>query len=698
MNRMQQQGFEVLFIKGVNLHQQGQLEQAKLIYEHVLSRHPRHFEAIFLSGLIAGQSKRPEIAIEFFRKAIEINPNYAEAHNNHGNALQELERFSEALDCYARAIQIKPDFALAHFNQGNALKKLNRLNEALECYDKAVVLHPDYFEALIHRGNLLIELKHFEEALKNYDRAISINPDIAEAHSNRGNALQELNKFNEAIASYDKAIYLKSEYATAYANRGNSLLQLKRLDEAVISYQQAINIQPETEYVLGTLLNVQMQMCDWECFEEALIKVTTAVKDNKKASPPFQILSLTDSLDVQRKVAQIWIKDKFPADPLAGGVFKLTRKEKIRLGYFSGDFREHAVSYLAAELFEVHDKNRFELIAFNYGPVDKSSISSRIENAFHEFKNVKHLTDAEIAFISREMKIDVAIDLSGLTQYGRAGIFSCRAAPVQISYLGYLGTMGCERYDYLMADETLIPEGSQQHYSEKIIYLPSYQINDSKRTIADRIFTKKELALPEKGFVFCCFNNNYKIMPFIFDVWMCILKNVPDSVLFLFADNKWVIKNLQSEAEKRGVSKARLIFAGHIGRDEYLSRYKVVDLFLDTLPYNAGTTASDALWTGLPVLTCFGQSFASRMAASILIALDLPELVTSSLEQYQRIAVDLALNPLKLSALREKLNQRKNKSILFDSVKMTRKIEEAYIIAHEHAVSGFPADHIYVSS
>ena len=698
MIQMQKQGLETLFIKGVNLHQQGQLEQAKIIYEQVLSRNPRHFETTFLLGVIAGQSKRPEIAIEFFRKAIEINPNYAEAHNNHGNALQELGRVSEALDCYARAIQIKPDFALAYYNQGNALKKLNRLNEALKCYDRAVVIQPDYIEAFIHRGNLLIELKRFEEALENYDQAISINPDIAEAHSNRGNALQELNRFDEAVASYDKAIYLKSEYATAYANRGNSLLQLKRLDEAVTSYQQAINFQPEAEYVLGTILNVQMQMCDWGCLEEVMSKLIKAVNENKKASPPFQVLSLTDSLDIQRKVAQIWIKDKCPVDPLPGGVFKLTRKEKIRLGYFSGDFREHAVSYLAAELFEVHDKNRFELIAFNYGPVDKSPISSRIENAFYEFKNVGHLTDSEIAFISREMKIDVAIDLSGLTQYGRTGIFSCRAAPVQISYLGYLGTIGCEEYDYLMADETLIPEESQQHYSEKIIYLPSYQINDSKRKIADRIFIKKELRLPEKGFVFCCFNNNYKITPLVFDTWMRILKDVPESVLFLFADNKWVIKNLKSEAEKRGVSKARLIFAGHISRGEYLARYKVVDLFLDTLPYNAGTTASDALWTGLPVLTCFGESFASRMAASLLTALDLPELVTSSLEQYERIAVELALNPVKLSALREKLNHRKNTSILFDAVKMTRKIEEGYIAAYEHVFSGLPAEHIYISS
>jgi len=500
---MRQQGLNALFMKGVTLHHQVQLEQTMLIYDQVLSRYPRHFDAIFLLGVIAGQSRRPEIAIELFSKVIEINPNNAEAHNNHVNALQELERISEALDCYARAIQIKPDFALAHYNQGNALKKINMLNEALECCDKAIVIQRDYIEAFIHRGNLLIELKRFEEALKNYEQAISINPNISEAHSNRGNALQELNRFNEAIVSYDKAIQLKNEYATAYAKRGNSLLQLKRLDESAISYQQAINIQPETEYALGTLLNVQMQMCDWGCLEELISKVITAIYENKKASPPFQILSLIDGLDIQRKAAQIWMEDKCSIDTLVSAIFKVTRKEKIRLGYFSGDFREHAVSYLAAELFELHDKNRFELIAFNYGPIDKSPISSRIENAFTEFKNVRHLTDTEISNISRGMEIDVAIDLSGLTQYGNAGISSCRVAPVQISYLGYLGIMGCKEYDYLMADKTLIPKGSQQHYSEKIIYLPSYQVNDSKRTITDRIFTKKELALPEKGFVFC---------------------------------------------------------------------------------------------------------------------------------------------------------------------------------------------------
>ena len=698
MNQTEQKVLDTLLTKGMTFHQQGKLAQAQTVYKQILKNHPQHFHTLFLLGVVAGQSKKPEIAVELFSKAIEINPNYAEAHNNQGNAQQELGRFNEALESYARAILINSNFALAHYNKGNALKHLNRLEEAVESFNKAIDIQPEYVEAYIHRGNLFLELKRLKEALADYEQALAANPNIAEAHSNRGNVLQELKKFNEAVASYEKAIYLNSGYAEAYSNRGNALLEIKRYDEAVISYKQAINIQPDIEYLLGALINAKMYMCDWEGFDESLNNLINNIRGNKKSSPPFQILSLTDKLDVQRKVAQTWILDKTSAKAVSEEEVrnkKLTNK--IRIGYFSGDFREHPVSYLAVGLFEAHDKDRFELIAFSYGPFDSSSISNRISCAFSDFKNVGQLTDKDIALLSNEMNVDIAIDLSGLTQYGRPGIFTHRAAPIQLSYLGYLGTMGSESYDYLLADKFLIPEENQQYYSEKIIYLPSYQVNDSKRTISDRKFTKEELGLPEKGFVFCCFNNSYKITPQIFDVWMRILQSVPDSVLFLFSENKWVIKNLQKEAEKRGVSNSRLIFADHISKDDYLARYRVADLFLDTLPYNAGTTASDALWTGLPVLTCSGESFASRMAASLLISLELPELITSSIEQYEKIAIDLAKNQSKLNAVKDKLRQSKTKSILFDTEKMTSKIELAYIKIYERNISGLPLDHIYIN-
>ena len=696
MTATQWQALDALFNKGVTLHKQGQLAQAQSVYEQVLMEHPAHFESMHLLGVIAGQSKRPDIAAKLFAKAIAINPNFAEVHNNYGNALQELGQLNEALDCYETAIKIKPNFALAYFNRGNALKQLNRTDEALNCYDKAITIQPDYAIAYIHRGNLLLVNKCLEAAIVSYDRAIAINPNIAEAHSNRANVLQALSKFVEAVASYDTAISLNPNFAEAYSNRGNALLELKRIDEAVKSYELAIYIEPEVEYLLGTLLNARMYMCEWANFDDICKRVIASIKDNKKISPPFQILSTTDGPDIQRKAAQIWNEDKNPLHSFVNNATKLTPAKKIRLGYFSGDFREHAVSYLTAELFEIHDKDRFELIAFDYGPADHSLIRKRIETAFNEYKNVRSLSDKNIASLSREMEIDIAIDLSGLTKYGRPGVFSYRASPVQLSYLGYLGTMGSDAYDYLIADETLIPERYIDYYSEKIIYLPSYQINDSKRVISSRIFTKEELGLPANSFVYCCFNNTYKITPLMFDVWMSILLRVPESVLFLYAENKWATRNLKKEAERRGVNNSRLIFADHIDRDEYLARYKVADLFLDTYPYNAGTTASDSLWSGLPVLTCSGESFASRMASSILTSLELPELITSSLQQYEAIAVDLASNKSKLDEIRCKLNVYKNKSILFDAVKMTKKIEEAYLTVYERNVSGLPLDHVYV--
>jgi predicted O-linked N-acetylglucosamine transferase (SPINDLY family) len=673
-------------------------EEALVSYDRAIEIKPDYAEAYSNRGALLQDLKRYEEALASYDRAIAIKPDYADAYSNRGNALNELKRYEEALASYDRSIEIKPYYADAYSNRGNALNELKRYEEALASYDRSIEIKPDFAEAYSNRGNALKKLKRVEEALASYDRAIAIKPDYAEAYYNRGIALKELKRYEEALTNYDRAIAIKPDYAEAFANRGVLMQDLKRLEEALASYDKAIAIKPDYEYLLGTQLHTKMKMCDWQDFDANVENLLLRIGEGKKSSQSFPILALTDSLSVQRKASEIWMNDKHPPNHSLGFIPKLRRKEKIKIGYYSEDFREHPVSYLAVELFELHDKNKFELIAFYYGPPDSSNMHKRVSSAFNKFIDIRLKSDKEVAELSRLMEIDIAIDLSGLTGNERTGIFAYRAAPVQLSYLGYLGTMGAEYYDYLIADKTTIPTEHRQYFVEKIVYLPSYQVNDSMRLISDKVFEKTELNLPLNAFVFCCFNNNYKITPPTFDGWMRILKAVPDSAFFLYAENHWAEANLKLEAEKRGVSQTRLAFVSLIERSEYLARYRLANLFLDTLPYNAGTTASDALWAGLPVLTCMGESFASRVAASVLNAIELPELVTTTQEQYEAKAIELATNPAKLRAIKDKLERNRLTTALFDTPRFTKHIEAAYTQMYERYQTDLPPDHIYIEA
>ena len=578
----------------------------------------------------------------------------------------------------------------------------NYQNEQYEEAERLLLLSlellPDRLSTLTNLSAVLIKQKKFEKANKIISRAVELFPSDEIIHLNQGVLYEENKNWQMALSSYDKAIELKHDYPEAYFNRGNVLKDLKRFNEALTSYEATIELNPDYEYLLGTLLHTKMLICNWQDFETNVKKLTLKINDEKKVTPSFSVLALTDSLTIQRNASETWINHKYSLNRSLGSVFKYSRKNKIRIGYYSADFREHPVSYLTAQFFEKHDKNNFQLIGFYFGPKDFSNMHKRIISAFDEFIDVQLKSDKDIAQLSREMEIDIAIDLTGMTEHERIGVFSYRAAPIQISYIGYLGTMGAEYYDYLIADKTIIPIESQQYYREKIVYLPSYQVNDSKREIANKIFIKSELNLPENRFVFCCFNNNYKITPPTFDGWMRILKAVPDSVLFLYAGNKWAEANLKLEAEKRGVSNTQLVFGTRIGRSEYLARYRAADLFLDTLPYNAGTTASDALWAGLPVLTCMGESFASRVAASLLNAIELPELITTTQEQYEATAIELATNPAKLKQIKDKLERNRLTTALFDTPGFTKHIEAAYTQIYERYQADLPPDNIYIEN
>ncbi|MGA9032483.1 MAG: tetratricopeptide repeat protein, partial [Sulfuricaulis sp.] len=631
---------------------------------------------------------------------IALKPDAAEAYNNRGNVLQDLKRLDEALASYDRAIALNPKSAETYFYRGRALEHLKRLDEALASYDRAIALMPDFAEAHFYRGSVLGNLKRLDEALASYDRAIVLNPNSAEAYNNRGNVLQDLKRLDEALVSFDRAIALKPDAAEAYYNRGYVLQNQTRYDEAVTSYAKAIAIKPDLPYAFGFWLHSMMRCCDWKDLDAVCAKLAQAIDRGERISAPFPLLAISSGPARQLHSARILFHDKYPesSTPLWRG--ERYAHDRVRIGYFSSDFCDHPVSHLIAQLIESHDRAKFEIMGFSFGPPTGDVWRQRLEKAFDRFFDVRTWTDQKIAALAREQEIDIAVDLNGHTKSARIGIFALRPAPVQVNYLGYPGTLGADYMDYLIADHTVIPREHQQYYDEKIVYLPDCcQVNNPTKEISDHPFRRAELGLPDGAFVFCCFNNSYKITPDLFDIWMRLLHAVGGSVLWLSEANATAVRNLRREAEQRGMAPDRLVFAPRMtSLANHLARYRQADLFLDTFYYNAHTTASDALWAGLPVLTCLGETLAGRVAASLLQAIGLPELITRGHADYEALALALATQPERLAAIRQKLALNRTTQPLFDTPRFTRHIEAAYLKMHERYQAGLSPDHIVVDA
>ena len=570
-------------------------------------------------------------------------------------------------------------------------------SDALKYLNSSLKNLPKNSLTLSNLGNVFLELREYGNALDAYDKSIKIDSKYEEVWSNKGNVLNELKRYDEAIAHHDKALSLKPDYAEGWSNKGITLNELKRYDEAIAHFDKALSLKPDIDWMSGDLLHTKMKICSWSGLAESLGDISKKVAANEKVANPFSLLALNDDTFLHKKSSEIYIESRYPFNPALEPILKRPQSQKIRVGYFSADFHNHATGYLMAELFELHDKSQFELVGFSFGPIANDEMRQRLEKSFDQFIEVGRKSDVEVARLSRDLNIDIAVDLKGFTRDARTGIFAHRAAPIQVNYLGYPGTMGAEYMDYIIADKTLISPELQSCYSEKVIYLPySYQANDRKRLISDRKFTKQELGLPEHGFVFCCFNNNFKILPATFEGWMRILRAVEGSVLWLFQDNYWAAENLKKEAEKKGVAPDRLVFAERLPLPEHLARHRQADLFLDTFPCNAHTTTSDALWAGLPVLTLIGRSFASRVAASLLNAVGLPELITSTQEEYEALAIELALNPKKLADAKLKLANNCLTAPLFDTPLFTKNLEAAYFKMMERYQTDMMPDHIFI--
>jgi predicted O-linked N-acetylglucosamine transferase (SPINDLY family) len=664
-------------------------------------------------GNVLRELKRYDEALASYQRALRINPDYAEGYCNRGNLLlHDLKRYDEALTCYERALRIKPDHAAAWYNTALALRYLGRYDEALASYEHALRVAPKFAEAYNDCGNLLGDLGRHDEALARYEQALKIKPDYAECYNNRGvtlqglrryeealesferglriksrdpvlhgnraNMLRALGRYEEALTSYDRALEIKPDYAEGYNNRGNALSELERLDEALGSYERALQLRPDYKWLRGQWLQTRKRLCQWAGLDAEIADLLSGVRQSGKAISPFGTLLLTDSPSLQRQAAEIWVKEVCP--PRQTAESRRYEHPRLRVAYLSGDFRDHPVAQLLVGVLESHDRERFEILALALQP-DAGALGQRIRGAVDRFLDVSHEGDAVVANILRQMEVDIVVDLQGFTEGSRTEILAHRAAPIQVNYLGFPATMGAPYIDYILADRVVIPEGAEEAYTERIVRLPhSFLPFDSRQAIASRVPSREEAGLPPRGFVFCDFNNHIKITPMMFDVWMRLLKAIPESCLWLrWARGGPIMENLRREALARGVQAERIVFAPKAATlEDHLARQRLADLFVDTLPYNAHATAAQALWAGVPVLTCQGATFAGRVAASVLHAVGLPELITGDLQEYERLALELARNPTRLLELRERLERNRATAPLFDTQGYCRQLEAAF--------------------
>jgi protein O-GlcNAc transferase len=664
---------------GAALAALGRHEQALLSYDRALALSPRNVDALCNRGDALCDLGRTDEALASYQRALAINPRSIPALVNQGVLLRNIGRPGEALSNYEKALAIDPRHARAWNNQGIALQDLGRQTQALASYDRALALEPDFLEALVNRGNVLLALRRPGEALASYGRALALKPDFGDAHKNRGHALYDLGRIEESLAAYDKAIALAPLDADAAFHRTRALGKLDRYAQVLAELQSLRHRGVNVPNLLGDLAHCKAVTCDWSKLAALNDEIAAHAVAGTVPLDPFMFLGLWANSEQQLGCARNWLRRKKIV-----GVNRAWNRadfagDRLRIAYLSADFHQHATAYLMAELFEVHDRRRFEIIGVSFGPDDHSAMRSRVIAAFDRFFDVTTRTDEEVAKLLRDLKTNIAVDLKGHTTDARMGIFADRAAPVQATYLGYPGSTGADFLDYIVADPVVLPFDQQPWYTEQIVHLPEcYQVNDSKRSAAAATPRRAEVGLPEQGFVFCCFNNSWKINPELFDAWMRLLRRVGGSVLWLLEANSLAAINLRKEAAARGVDPGRLVFAPRVDLPEHLARHRLADLFLDTLPYNAHTTTSDSLWSGVPVITALGDRFAGRVAASLLNAVGLPQLVTTTLADYEALAVKLATEPGLLQAIRRELEANRRTRPLFDCDRFRRHLEAAY--------------------
>ena len=651
-----------LFASALTEHRAGRLEQAWSQYHAVLQREPNHFDARPLLGVIAQQRGQPARAVELISAAIKISPHSPAAHNNLGVAHLALQQTPQALQSFDCALALQPDHSDALFNRGNALLALRRLNEAVDSFRAVIALDAGHAGAYNNLGNTLLELGQAQQAIEAFDRCLALQPDLADVHYNRGDALNALRRYEEAVASFEAARRLNPDGAF-------------------------------TQGVLGD----RMRLCLWDDFEPRLADVKQRVAAGLPTISPLALLALDDDAALHQIAARTWVEAKHAAGSTREAPLACSDTHRLRIGYYSADFRNHPVSQQLIAVLEQHDKAAFEVFAFSFGPQVNDAMQQRVRAAVDHFIDISSRSDEQVAQLSRDLSIDIAIDLAGLTASARPGMFAARCAPVQASYLGYPGTTGADYIDYLLADAVTIPASHRQHYSEQIITLPGcFMPHDTTQALVVPPLTRAEAGLPEQGFVFRCYNSSYKILPETFACWMRLLQQVDGSVLWLNADNSATTANLRAQALAHGIAHDRLVFADRASLPLHHARNRLADLFLDTFPYGAHSTGADALWSGLPVLTRRGASFASRVCASLLTELDLPELITETAADYETTALRLARNPQELAALRDRLWSQRETCTLYKPAIWVCQLEQAYLAISQRAARGDAPEHLEI--
>ena len=686
---------DVYINMGIALKDQGKFDEAIEAYQKCISLKPDYAKAYNNMGIALKAQKKLNKAIEMFNQAISFETNNSSAYYNLGNTLRDQNKLEEAIKTYRKCIELNPNFVEAYNNMGISLRGQNKFDEAIEIFEKAITIKTDYAEAYCNLGNALNDLNKLNEAIEAFEKCISLKPDYAVAYENMGISLHELGMFDEAAHAFKKALLIRPDNNETYNNLAGSLQYQDKFEEAIATYAKGLSIQPDDESARAQNLFQQANICDWDITKEENALIPCLGISNQFI-PPFAMLSFEDAPERHRLRSEVFVKEKYPQHPLPLPPVPSQKSERIRVGYFSADFHNHATMYLLAKVFAIHDRQKFEIYAYSYGPDKLDQVRQNLIKSVDVFDDVREMSDKDIAMLARQDKLDIAIDLKGHTRHQRLGIFAYRPAPVQISYLGYPGTTGANFIDYIIADQIVIPTDQINAYSEKIIYLPNtYQANDNTRSISEKTGTRKDMGLTENSFVFCCFNSNYKISSVEFDIWMRLLNKVEGSVLWLLKSNQTAEQNLKKEAEKRGVQKDRLVFAEKLPLDEHLARHIHADLFVDTFNVNAHTTASDALWAGLPVVTKLGQSFVARVAGSLLNAVGMPELITENEIDYEELILELATNPDKLKKIKDKLATNRLTKPLFDTETYTKDLENSYHKAYLNYLKGNNPQNIY---
>ena len=661
----------------------GKIELAASFYEQAIVFDLSDAKPIFCLGNLFYHQGDFEAALKYYHQALVIDPEYAEPLNNIGAILRSKGNLDEAKTYFERALYFSPTHTEALNNIGVLFKDMGEPQRAIDSFQKSLSLKPNDAEVYSNMAVTLKIMRDHNAAINCCNKALAILPEYVDAWINLGSIYADMNNSEAALTSFRRALSFEPNNLNALHNMGSELLVQGELLQAIESFKNVLKINPKYEKARVLKLAAQAQICDWGPIKEDR-KYISKLGVNDQGVDPFALLSLEDAPKRHKHRAELYVKNNYTQKPISEILPPLKLPKRLRIGYFSGDFHNHPVSYKIAQTLKLHDRQNYELFAYSFGPDRNDAMREKISNAVDNFFVVHDMNDHEIATLSRKHNIDIAIDLTGLTENGRAGIFALRAAPVQINYLGMPGTIGANFIDYIVADQVLIPPHQLIHYTEKLIYLPHhYQAQDNTRKISDYTPSRSELGLPENGFVFCAINNSYKISPPEFNIWMRLLQRIEGSVLWILEANSWMKKNLQKEASIRDINSERLIFAQKKSHDSYLAQFRQADLFLDTFVYNAGATASDALWAGLPVLTKSGNSYAARMATSLLSSIELNELITSTEKDYENLAYQLATNPKILQGIKDKLSHNKTSTPLFDSELFTKHLEAAFKQAYQ---------------